>query len=128
MQPEVVVRNLIPRLRTFTIVAAASLLITLTAQRGDAALLLVNTAGGATTGGLPVSAKATVTTGANQVTILLENLQADPRSVTQALSGFQFHLSSGQSAGSLTSSSGIERMIAANGSFTNGGSAASGWG
>lgn len=121
-------RHLISRSRSLVIVAAALMLLTAIPRSTDAALLFVNTPGGSTTGGLAVSAKATVTTSANQVVILLENLQADPRSVTQALSGFQFHLNTGHADGSLTSSSGIERTIADTGAFTNGGSAASGWG
>jgi len=123
----VLVQQFVPRLRAFILVAAGVLLITLAARSSDAALVMVNTPGGSTTGGLSVNARATVTTAANQVTIFLENLQADPRSVTQALSGFQFHLSSGQTVGSLTSSTGVERTVAANGAFTNGGSASTGW-
>ena len=120
-------RHFVPRLRTLYVVAAGVLIITLTSRWSDAALVMVNTPGSSTTGGLSVNARATVTTSANQVTIFLENLQVDPRSVTQAISGFQFHLSSGETVGSLTSSSGVERTIADNGAFTNGASAASGW-
>src|SRR5690242_8418620 len=92
-----------------------------------AAVIGFDTPTGATTGGMPVSARATFTTSANQVTVLLENLQANPTSIVQCLSGLQFTISSGQSAGSLSSSSGIERNINTDGTYADAGSAPTGW-
>ena len=82
---------------------------------------------GSMTGGQNVSAKATFTTGADSLTILLENLQADPKSVTQCLSGLQFHLNTGQTSGSLSSSSGTEALDCRNGSYVVGASVPDGW-
>src|SRR4051794_1110157 len=110
-------------LRSFATVSV----IFLTSSTLYAALITVTTLIGATTGGQPVSAKATFTTSANQVTVLLENFTANPTSVVQNLSGFQFALSSGQNTGTLGSSSGIERNIAGDGSFADGGAAPTGW-
>lgn len=82
---------------------------------------------GATADGHPANAKATFTTSPGQVHVLLENLQADPRSRGQAISGLFFTLDGGQSGGSMPSSSGIERSIASNGTFVDLGPAATGW-
>jgi hypothetical protein len=110
-------------LRSFSIVCV----IALTAASAPGALISFITPGNATGGGQPVSAEATFTTSANQVTILLENLQANPTSVVQCLSGLQFRLSTFQNAGTLGTSSGVERNIAGDGSFTDIGAAAVGW-
>ena len=64
---------------------------------------------GATADGHPVEVKATFTTSADQVDILLENLTEDPISVGQNISGLFFELSTGESAGALTSSSSVPR-------------------
>lgn len=93
----------------------------------NAAIIGFDTPIGSTSGGMPVSARATFTTSANQVTVVLENLQANPASIVQCLSGLQFTIGSGQNAGSLSSSSGIERNIATDGTFADAGSAATGW-
>ena len=79
------------------------------ARVASAAIIMLGTAPGATAGGKPISAIATFTTSANQVSILLRNLQPDPDSVVQCLSGLQFTVSTGQNSGTLASSSGIER-------------------
>jgi hypothetical protein len=113
--------------------ACASLVcawLLLCASDARAALITISTPAGSSTGGQPVSAKATFTTGTDSVTVLLENLQADPRSVTQNLSGLQFHLAGiNPQTGStqLASSSGTERTVGSDGHFTNGGSASTGW-
>jgi hypothetical protein len=120
-------RHMIPRPLSLTLVAAGGLLITLAPGSADAALLVASTAPGSSTGGQPVSARATITTGTNQVTVFLENLQSDPKSVTQCLSGLQFHIDSGQTTGTLASSSGKERTVGSNGEFTIGNNVATGW-
>ena len=107
-----------------TVAAAA---VTLPNSIASGAMIVVGTPAASTTGGQPVSARATITTGANQVVVFLENLQADPKSVTQALSGFQFHLTTGQTTGTLASSSGKERVVNGNGSFVDGATVATGW-
>lgn len=99
----------------------------LMAGSAPGAVIIFQTPSGASTGGQGVDAKATFTTSTNQVSVLLENLQADPRSVVQALSGVQFTISTGQSSGTLSSSSGTERTITGTGAYSDGGSASTGW-
>jgi hypothetical protein len=102
--------------------------IVLTSTFAHGAIIGFNTPAGATTGGQPVSAKATFTTSANQVSILLENLQANPTSIVQCLSGLQFTISSGQNAGALSASSGAERVIAVDGTYADAaGTTSTGW-
>jgi hypothetical protein len=72
------------------------------------------------------SAEADFVTGAGQLTITLKNLQADPGAVIDSLSALSFGISSGTSV-SLSSSSGMERTIASDGSFTDGSVVAAGW-
>jgi len=79
-----------------------------------------DTPGGATTSGGPVDANATFMTGAGTLTIKLVNLEANPTDVAQLISDLTFTLSSGQTSGNLTSSSGLERTVAGNGSFADG--------
>lgn len=105
----------------------AALTLAAASMPAAAALSTFQTAPGTTTGGLPVSAKATFTTSANTVDILLENLQANPTSVIQCISGLFFELDGGQTGGTLVSSSGTDRFIANGGTFNDTGTSASGW-
>ena len=83
---------------------------------------------GATTGGGPVSASATFTTSANQISVSLSNLQANITDVAQALSDLFFTYSGGNLTGqTLTSSSGQAITVASNGTFTLGSTVATGW-
>ncbi len=109
------------------ILAVALLASMVVPGTASAAVIAYQTPAGSSSGGQPVDAKATFTTSANQVQVKLENLQADPRSVTQCLSGLQFTVSTGQSSGSLTSSSGVERTVASDGTFVDGSATAMGW-
>jgi hypothetical protein len=74
-----------------------------------------------------VSASATFVTSADSLTITLTNLQDNPTSIIQNLSDLSFVLSGGQTSGSLTSSSGLERNVALDGTFTDGATVATGW-
>jgi hypothetical protein len=96
----------------------------------SAAVIPFTPAPGSTVGGQPVSARVSFTTAANQVDVFLENLQADPTSAVQCLSGLKFTLSTGQTAGTITTSSGTERSVNNNnpGGFTDGAVVATGWG
>ncbi len=87
------------------------------------------TPAGSQINGLPVSAQADFTIDgiADTISITLSNLQANPTGVAQSLSDIGFVLSSGQTSGTLSSSSGIERAIASNGTYTDGSSVATGW-
>ncbi|MDD4889800.1 MAG: PEP-CTERM sorting domain-containing protein [Phycisphaerae bacterium] len=83
---------------------------------------------GATAGGQPVSAEAVFTTSANTVTVVLKDLQANPISVVQDLSELYFTISSGQTAGTLASSSAILRTVNNNGTYVDATSSTStGW-
>jgi hypothetical protein len=99
----------------------------LVASVASATSITFDTPSGSTAGGLPVSATATFVTGTDSLTISLTNLQDNPTSVVQNLSDLIFVLSSGQTTGSLTSSSGLDRTIAANGTFTDGATVSTGW-
>jgi hypothetical protein len=83
---------------------------------------------GATTGGGPVDASATFTTGTNSISVSLSNLQANITDVAQALSDLFFTYSGSNLSGqTLTSSSGQEITVAGNGTFTTGATVAAGW-
>lgn len=73
------------------------------------------------------SAQATFITSANTLSITVNNLTADPGSVAQCLSALFFSITTGQSSGSLTSGSGMERTIATDGTYTDGSIVAAGW-
>jgi len=78
-------------------------------------------------GGQTSDAEAVVTTGAGVLNITLRNLEADPISVIQCISGLGITLSGGQTTGSLTSSSGLARTVNSGGSFTDGSAVPTGW-
>jgi hypothetical protein len=100
----------------------ASLLIALTVlavlvPMAHANVFTFVTPTGSSTGGGPVNATATVTTGAGTVTIVLTDLQSNPTDVAQLISDFDFVLSNGATTGTLSSAIGQEVTVAANGSF-----------
>jgi len=61
------------------------------------------------------------------ITITLANLLANPSSVAQNISDFEFTLSGGATDGTLMSSSGTELNVNSNGSYSLGSSVATGW-
>jgi PAS domain-containing protein len=69
----------------------------------------------------------TIYDGLGQIDIQLNNRQANPTSVIQALSGLSFVLSTGQTSGSLLSMSGTQRTINSDGSYSDGSTINSGW-
>ena len=82
---------------------------------------------GSTAGGQPVSATATFVTSTDDIKITLTNLQSNPTSVIQNISDLFFTLSTGQTTGTLQSSSGKERTVNSNGTFTDGSTVSTGW-
>jgi hypothetical protein len=64
--------------------------------------------------------------GLNSLTLTLQDTVVNPGDVAFNLSGFMFTLT-GATGGTLVSSSGQERTVAANGTFTNGSTVATGW-
>jgi len=103
---------------------AASLLL---APAAEASISTYDIAAGTTVGGLPVSATVTFTTSTDDIKISLTNLQNNPTGVIQNLSDLAFTLDTGQTIGTLLSSSALLRTVNADGTFTNGGTASTGW-
>jgi hypothetical protein len=108
-------------------IAGAAMLMMAVAGSAPAAIMVYETPAGATPAGQPVSARATITTGVNSISVLLENLLVNPTGVAQNLSGFAFSLSGGQTLATLTSSSGMERVVNSDRSFTDNGLVSTGW-
>jgi hypothetical protein len=103
--------------------------VLLAASVASAAIIAYQTPAGSDVGGLPVAARATFSTQTDHVIVVLENLQANPTSVAQNLSDLDFVLSNpNANIGILDSSTGVERTVNADGSFTNGGAVPTGWG
>jgi len=75
---------------------------------------------GSTTGGGPVSDSATFTTSANTLTIVLNDLLANPKDVAQLLSDLSFTLGNGGSltGATQTAAASSEITVAGDGSFT----------
>jgi hypothetical protein len=97
------------------------------ASQASASTITYVTPTGATTSGGPVDASATFTTGDGQLTIVLQDLLANPSNVAQLPSDLFFTLSGGLATGSLTGSSGLERVVNADGTFTDGAVVSAGW-
>ena len=81
-----------------------------------------------TTSGGAVAASAFFTTGAGTVTISLTNLEANPTSIAQLISGLDFTLSNVATTGTLASSSAQGITVNAGGTFLLGATGATGWG
>lgn len=110
------------------LVGIASIGMLLFAQPVMALTIQFDTAAGATeAGGNPVAAEALFRTGTDTVDIILRNLLVNPLTIAQNLSDLTFHVTTGESTGTLSSGSGLERTIAANGTFTDGAVVAAGW-
>jgi hypothetical protein len=78
-------------------------------------------------GGLPVSATATFTTGNGTILITLTNTQVNPTSVIQNLSDISFAVSTGQNSGTLTWSSGQELTVYGDATYSTGSTVSTGW-
>ena len=107
----------------------AAAVVLLVASVAGATTITYQTLPGESVGGQPVAARATFVTGADgSVHVTLTNLQANPTSVIQNLSDLAFGFDTPNTdVGILTSSSGAERTVAADGSFTDGATVATGW-
>ena len=115
-------------MKKFIVVMAALLLMMSTAAFADT-VTFSTAAGAKEAGGNPVSATATVTSNDNgTVTVVITNLIVNPNTVAQNVSDFAFTLSTGQTTGSITSSSGATRTVASGGSYSNGAVLPTGWG
>jgi len=119
------------RLRRFRFSGIGLISLSLLAfgSSANAAVITYVTPANSTANGLPVDAKATFDIPSNgHLSIVLENLQANPRSVTQLLNGITFTISTGETTAAIASSNGTERMVDSGGAMTPGGSVATGWG
>lgn len=118
------------RLKTLCVLASGlALLVAQTAlpMQATAAIVEYTTPAGTLVGGQPVDAKATFVTGAGSLSITLENLKDNPTSVIQALSDLAFALSGHETTGTLSSSSGLERTVNSNKTYTDGAVGSTGW-
>jgi hypothetical protein len=95
---------------------------------GAAHAAVIQLTGAGTSPDGPVSASATVTTGTNSITVVLNDLLANPTSVGQTLSDIFLTLSDTPSAVSLTSSAGTLINIGAGGVVTPDGTVIDHWG
>jgi hypothetical protein len=98
------------------------------ALSASANVITYTTPAGATTGGGPVNASATFTTGNGALFIALTDLQANPADVAQLVSDLDFTLSGGQTTGNLVSSSGTKITVNGNGTYSLGSTGSTGWG
>jgi hypothetical protein len=78
-------------------------------------------------GGLPVSASASFQVTDGSVSVTVSNNVADPRSAGHLLNGVAFTLSSGQTVGTLASSSAFIRRVFRAGNYSDSGPSATGW-
>jgi hypothetical protein len=87
-----------------------------------------STPGGTTlSGGQPVDALATFVTGANTITITLDNLQTNIKDIAQTISGVSLALDDLKTGTTIVSSLGQERSVNVNKSFASGPSVPTGW-
>lgn len=104
-----------------------ALVLAVAASPANASFITLNTPAGAQAGGQPVDVSVSFTTTTDTLTIVMQNLQADPTSVVQNPSGIFFSIDSGQTAGTLTSGTGTERTVNGDGTFFDGGTVSAGW-
>jgi len=115
----------IKKLALFVGLAGASFL----AVNATANTVTYSTSSGATeSGGNAVNATATFTTSANTLSISLTDNLSNPTTVAQLISDLDFVLSSGQTSGSISSSSGLQRTVNGDGTYTVGSTVSTGWG
>ena len=96
-------------------------------RSGHADIVILATPTGFTSSGGLASAEADVTIGAGTVTVTLKNLTVNPNSVAQNLSALTLAFSNPVGANSLTSSSGVERNVNGDGTFSDGSTVPTGW-
>jgi hypothetical protein len=108
-------------------IGVAALTLLMTSPLNAATITYVTPSGSSTSGGA-VNASALFNTTAGALTVTLTNLQPNITDVAQALSDLNFTFSNGLTTGTLTSSSGQQVSIAANGTTTLGPTTSTGWG
>ena len=113
----------VPNLRILLLALSMLLASSFTA----AASTIVTIPTGTILSGGPVSAQATFSIFDDFIQIVLENLQVNPKDVAQNLSDLAFAFSTGQTSGTLESSSGMERTVNSNKTYTDGPTVDTGW-
>ncbi len=109
-------------------VAIALVVLALGVGSAQATTITFVTPGGSTASDLqPVNAQAVFTTGGGTLGIDLTNLQSNPTAVSQAVSDLSFIINTGQTSGTLSSSSATARTIALGGTFSDAGPVSTGW-
>ena len=117
------------RAPSLIITALVGLIVNVSVQAAHASTVTFVTPTGSTeSGGNPVNASATFTTSDGQIAVTLTDLLANPATIAQLISDLSLTLSTGQTTGTLASSSGTQINVAANGTFTLGATASTGWG
>jgi hypothetical protein len=112
-----VMKRRITKICGLAVVLAAS---ALTPSDSWAGYQVFNTiAGGTDSAGEPVNASASFTTRSNSITINLQNLIVNQRSIGQNLSDLLFTVSGSPSSAAITSSASTTRDVAANGTYTD---------
>jgi len=99
----------------------------LAVSHAGAAMITFTTPYGLSMDDHPVSAGATFTTGADSIGLVLENLEPDPTSVVQNLTGIMFTIDTGQTVGTVLSSSSIPRFVAKDETYSDGPTIEAGW-
>ena len=109
--------------KLFLAICTISIALTLSVSaRADTIFV---TPAGQTVGGQPVSGMATFTQAGNVLNITIQNLQANPSAVIQAISGLRFNVVT--PGGILTSSSGDHIDIGGSGAFVSSGVSSTDW-
>jgi len=83
---------------------------------------------GSTTGGGAVNASATFTTGPGIMSVVLQNLQANPTDIAQLISDLDFTLSTGATTGTSLASLTQQITVNSGGTTTLGSTGSTGWG
>jgi hypothetical protein len=109
----------------FIITAVVGLIVNVSVAHASTATFVTPT--GSSTGGGPVDASATFTTGPGLMSVVLQNLQANPTDVAQLLSDLDFTLSTGATTGSGLLSLTTPISVAGDGTTTLGTPGSSGW-
>jgi hypothetical protein len=102
-------------------------LVVVASSHANASVIILWTPDPTPMDGHPVNVVAVFTTGPDSISVLVDNLQINPKSVVQNLSGLRFTVSTGQTAGTLDSSSGAPRWVATDGTYTDGPADSTGW-
>jgi hypothetical protein len=109
------------------LMVVVAFLVVVTSSHANASVTVMWTPDPTLMDGHPVNVVAEFTTGTDSITVRVDNIQINPTSSVQNLSGLRFTISTGETAGILDSSSGVPRWVAIDGSYTDGATDSTGW-